>query len=100
MITSIFLMLSSSRMILAAERTLERESRETGMYVTSIEGLMLWMAEMVGLIFGRERPKRSMVDGEPWAREMAVSAPTPPLLGPVMRKVRPFTWFWKSETMV
>lgn len=40
------------------------------------------------------------MEGEPCASVMAVSAPMPPSLGPVMRNVRPFTWFAKSETMV
>lgn len=43
------------------------------------------MVEMVGWTLGRERPRRMRWEGWLWAREMAVSAPMLPLLGPVMR---------------
>ena len=55
---------------------------------------------MVGWILGSERPRRTRVEGQLWAREIAVSAPIPPSLGPVMRMILPLTWEGKSETMV
>lgn len=62
----------------------------------SVEGEMDWMVLMVGWVFDKERPRRRIVEGWPCAREMAVSAPMPPSLGPVMRKVLPRTWEGKS----
>lgn len=91
---------ASSRMRAAARRTEARESRSMGMCFVVVEGEMVWMVLMVGWILGRERPRRRIVEGEPWAREIAVSAPIPPSLGPVIRNVFPLTWEGKSETMV
>jgi len=90
-ITSIFGIEGSARIVWAAVRTLIMESRETGIYFVIVDGDMAWMASIVGWILGRERPRRRMSAGEPWARMMAVEAPTLPWLGPVMKKVRPWT---------
>jgi hypothetical protein len=84
----------------AAFLTDDRESKSIGTNFVRIEELILWMASIVGWILERERPSRRMVDGEPLARDIAVSAPIPPSLGPVMRKTFPLTWEGKSETMV
>lgn len=89
--TSIFGISASSRMDFAAARTLERESSWMEKNFVLMLGLMAWMVSIVGWILGRERPRRRIVEGEPRASEMAVSAPIPPWLGPVMRNVRPFT---------
>lgn len=75
----------SERMVDAAVRTLEREERSRGMNLTVVEGERDWMVSIVGWIRERERPRRMSWDGLLWARVMAVSAPMPPLLGPVMR---------------
>ena len=90
----------SLRMVLAADLTLDIELRLTGTSLVTMEELMAWIESSVGWILTSERPRRSMVEGEPWARVIAVSAPTPPLLGPVTRKTRPLTWASKSETIV
>lgn len=60
---------------------------------------MALIPEMVGWILAMSRPRRMSVDGEPAARDRAVSAPMPPWEGPVMRKVRPWTWDWKAAMM-
>ena len=75
----------SERMVEAAVRTLDREERSTGMNFMVVEGEMEVMVEIVGWARGRDRPRRRMCEGLAWAREMAVSAPREPWLGPVMR---------------
>ena len=77
-ITSIFGISASSRIDFAAARTLDKESSWMGTNFIVIDELMACMASMVGWILGRERPRRTIMEGEPWAREMAVSAPMPP----------------------
>ena len=76
--TSSFGIESSLRIVVAAARTLASESRLMGMNFVEMDGLIAWMASIVGWILGRERPRRRIVVGEPWARDMAVSAPMPP----------------------
>ena len=51
-----------------------------------------------GLDLVSERPKRMIVEGCATAMASAVSAPTLPWLGPVMRNVRPLTWEEKFLT--
>lgn len=125
-ITSIWGMKGSLRIKEAAWRTLEKEERSTGMNLVVMEGLMEWILPIVGWIRSSERPRRSNVEGWAWARDIAASAPIPPLLGPVMRTilggetvfsstewvrmgmngspasqylhVRPLTWSWNSST--
>ena len=48
-------------------------------------GLMALMRSMTGWILPEERPARTSSSGDPAAREVAVSAPIPPSLGPVIR---------------
>lgn len=43
------------------------------------------MASITGAMRASERPNRMIWDGEPWARDMAISAPIDEWLGPVMR---------------
>ena len=53
---------------------------------------------MTGWILERERPRRRICDGDAEAREITVSAPRPPSLGPVMTIVLPFTLSLKAAT--
>jgi len=85
---------------LAAARMLAREVRRRTTNLTTVEGELLSVVSMTGWILGKERPRRRRVEGYPRARVGAVSAPTLPVLGPVMRKVRPLNWEEKSEAMV
>jgi hypothetical protein len=88
------------RIASAAARMLAREVRRRTTNLTAVEGEMVSMVSMMGWILGRERQGRGMVEGYPRARVRAVSAPTLPVLGPVVRKVRPLIWEEKSEAMV
>ena len=54
------------------------------MNITSIEGSIALMASMTGFTLDRVRPGRKMTFGNPYARAVAVAAPIPPSLGPVM----------------
>ena len=47
--------------------------------------LIALMRSMTGWILPNERPARAISAGDPAARQVAVSAPIPPSLGPVMR---------------
>ena len=47
-------------------------------------GLIALMRSMTGWILPNERPARTSSSGDPAARQVAVSAPMPPSLGPVM----------------
>jgi hypothetical protein len=65
-----------------------------------MEGKMVSVVSMTGWILGKERPRRRRVEGYSRARVRAVSAPTLPVLGPVMRKVRALTLEEKSKILV
>jgi hypothetical protein len=90
----------SLRIVLSGSAMLAREVRSRGTNLTTVEGEMVSMVSMTGWILGRERPRRRVVEGYPRERVRAISAPTLPVLGPVMRKIRPLTWDEKSETIV
>jgi hypothetical protein len=83
--TSMRGMESSARMASAAARTLERRDRSTWTNLMVVEGEAAAAASMTGWTRERERPRRMRAAGWPWAREVTVSAPRPPTLGPVMR---------------
>jgi hypothetical protein len=54
---------------------------------TGTEGWEALIVSMTGLTLERVRPARSRSEGSPAAMSMAVWAPRPPGLGPVMRTV-------------
>lgn len=78
-------MLASSRIVCAALLTLFMDERSawTNLIVTEALASLIW--SIVGWPFSTDRPIRIIVDGEAAARDMAVSAPMPPGVGPVMR---------------
>jgi hypothetical protein len=49
---------------------------------------MALMASITGEMRDSERPRRMIWEGDPWARDIAISAPMEELLGPVMRTRR------------
>ena len=81
--TSIFSTLSL--MLVAASRTETRLLRSRLMNLVLTSGLIALMRSMTGWILPKERPARTSSSGDPAAREVAVSAPIPPSLGPVIR---------------
>jgi hypothetical protein len=70
---------------------LAREVRRRTTNLTTVEGEMVSVVSMMGWTLGREHPRRRMVEGYPRARVRVVSVPILPVLGSVMRKVRPLT---------
>lgn len=60
------------------------EARSRWMNETAMEGLMVLIWVITGVILKGSRPRRRIVDGEEWERERAVSAPIEERLGPVM----------------
>ena len=76
----------------AAARMEAWEAKSKGTKCTEMEGCFELMALMMGVIFDSVRPARMRWEGRPAAIEMAVSAPMPPMPGPVMT-----TGFVRSE---
>jgi len=91
---------ASERIVDAADRMDDREVRLREMNLAVVVGEIVWICSITGWILDGERPRRMIVEGWPAARQRAVSAPTLPVLGPVMRKVRPLTLEGKSDTIV
>ena len=89
MMPALLMIMSSDRV--AAEtwatalRTKELSSRLIGMKVVCMFGSIALMSSMTGWILLALRPRRSMWAGWAWARVLAVSAPRPPTLAPVIR---------------
>jgi hypothetical protein len=71
-------------MVAAAARIDSKEERSRGIKIALVEAQRDLISEITGVILDSLRPRRKIALGLPAAREMAVRAPTPPLLGPVM----------------
>ena len=80
--TSIFSTLAL--MLAAASRTEARLLRSRLMNLVLTAGLIALMRSMTGWILPNERPARTINVGDPAARHVAVSAPIPRSLGPVI----------------
>ena len=63
------------------------DARSSWMNETAMEGLMVLICWIMGAILDSVRPRRRIVEGEPWLSDKAVSAPMDLMLGPVMRTV-------------
>jgi len=77
----------------AAERTEVWDARSRVIKWTEMEGYWVCMAVMIGAHLEGERPVRMIADGRPAARVRAVSAPMPPIEGPV-RRTGFVRWGW------
>lgn len=71
-------------MVAAAERTESKSSSDIGTNSALVDGLICLIWEMTELTRAWERARRMTCAGLPWARAMAVSAPKPFSLAPVM----------------